>query len=255
MTISKFKIAQVLLEHPEGLKAKEIAKILGVEKKIVNSILYRYSESDFVMDENYIWKSRRDCYIAPSYSNPEVWIVPSPKSPVPELKKNTKNKESVEFKPKPEIKRRQEEKILSFNAVGCYYHTKAIDSITKRFDFTYGKPMYCPALLLPEPTDPHDPNAIQVMVYNDQTKALLHVGYVPKLKTGEFSRYVDSYATAVIRKVDGKYKVKLLVIPGKSKFDAPVQVLNKSNTQFITSMLKKKVDVVMQELRPLLMSF
>lgn len=52
----KREIKQVLKNNPNGLMAKEIARLLGENKSRINSILYS-SSSEFVMN-NYIWKNR-----------------------------------------------------------------------------------------------------------------------------------------------------------------------------------------------------
>lgn len=52
------KIEEVLKEHP-GLKGKEIAQRIGLDKKEVNSFL-AFQQHNFVKDENHCWRIKHD---------------------------------------------------------------------------------------------------------------------------------------------------------------------------------------------------
>ncbi len=49
----------VLLDHPEGIKARDIADILGLDKKTVNSCLYS-NQDIFEIDDAYKWFAREE---------------------------------------------------------------------------------------------------------------------------------------------------------------------------------------------------
>ena len=68
---------------------------------------------------------------------------------------------------------------LAAEVMGESFHRDAIESIAKN---PQGKPalVYCTALLMPEPTNPHDSNAIKVVIEGET------VGYLPR-------DYVDDY--------------------------------------------------------------
>ena len=62
-----------LLEEKPGLKAREIATHLDVDKKLVNSALYGHLKSKCVQDEKYCWYSIKN---APTESNDKKTVIP-----------------------------------------------------------------------------------------------------------------------------------------------------------------------------------
>jgi len=54
MIASVDTIVQLLTKNP-GLKAKEMAKILKVKKKVVNTILYHGLDIRFTKDDSHCW--------------------------------------------------------------------------------------------------------------------------------------------------------------------------------------------------------
>ena len=50
----KEKIFAVLAEYPEGIKAPQIAKIIGIDKKIVSSFL-AHKQDEYIMNDNWEW--------------------------------------------------------------------------------------------------------------------------------------------------------------------------------------------------------
>lgn len=48
------KIFRVLDEHPEGIKAPQIAKILGIDKKTISSFL-AHKQDEYVINDNWEW--------------------------------------------------------------------------------------------------------------------------------------------------------------------------------------------------------
>lgn len=69
MTDLKSLIIGVLSENPDGIKAKKIAKILGLETaSSVNSILYSFPE-EFSVNENYEWTYQGNSIISNIRSN------------------------------------------------------------------------------------------------------------------------------------------------------------------------------------------
>lgn len=56
--VTKERIKDVLCNYPDGLKAKRISALLKIDKKCVNSILYKYMNKDFLVDDHYIWKNK-----------------------------------------------------------------------------------------------------------------------------------------------------------------------------------------------------
>jgi len=66
------KILELLEEKP-GLKAREIATHLDVDKKLVNSALYGYLKNKCVQDEKYCWYSSKN---APTESNDKKTVIP-----------------------------------------------------------------------------------------------------------------------------------------------------------------------------------
>lgn len=76
-TQGKFNINQQILElisEKPGLKAREIATHIGVDKKTVNSALYGSLRSECVQDENYRWYLNDD---APEQSNETINEIPN----------------------------------------------------------------------------------------------------------------------------------------------------------------------------------
>jgi len=55
MSVSKVDVINLLLKHPNGLKARQIASYLSTDRKEINQILYSNS-NDFVVNDLYIWK-------------------------------------------------------------------------------------------------------------------------------------------------------------------------------------------------------
>lgn len=55
MTNIEKEINQILNNNPQGLKAREIARLLGMTKSEINKVLY--NDKSFKMDSNYIWKN------------------------------------------------------------------------------------------------------------------------------------------------------------------------------------------------------
>ena len=55
MSVSKVDVIKLLLKHPNGLKARQIASYLSTDRKEINQILYSNS-NDFVVNDLYIWK-------------------------------------------------------------------------------------------------------------------------------------------------------------------------------------------------------
>lgn len=62
-----------LLEEKPGLKAREIATYLDVDKKLVNSALYGYLKNNYVQDEKYCWYLNKN---APTESNDKKTVIP-----------------------------------------------------------------------------------------------------------------------------------------------------------------------------------
>lgn len=52
--ILREKIFSILAEHPEGIKAPQIAKIIGIDKKIVSSFL-AHKQDEYIMNDNWEW--------------------------------------------------------------------------------------------------------------------------------------------------------------------------------------------------------
>jgi hypothetical protein len=52
-----------LAEHPEGIKASQIAKIIGIEKKIISSFL-THKQDVYMINDNWEWVPRLDPVIA-----------------------------------------------------------------------------------------------------------------------------------------------------------------------------------------------
>ena len=59
----KDKIFAVLTEHPEGIKAPQIAKIIGIDKKTVSSFL-AHKQDEYIMNDNWEWIPALDPVIA-----------------------------------------------------------------------------------------------------------------------------------------------------------------------------------------------
>ncbi|MBQ7779978.1 MAG: hypothetical protein IJ404_05735 [Clostridia bacterium] len=57
MSVSKIDVINLLLEHPDGLKAKEIASYLSTGRKEANQMLYS-NPNDFTVNDSYVWKIR-----------------------------------------------------------------------------------------------------------------------------------------------------------------------------------------------------
>lgn len=55
MSVSKVDVINLLLKHPNGLKARQIASYFSTDRKEINQILYSNS-NDFVVNDLYIWK-------------------------------------------------------------------------------------------------------------------------------------------------------------------------------------------------------
>ena len=66
-----------------------------------------------------------------------------------------------------------------FDAVGTYYHKAAVSQVIRNRVFTSGQSYEIPCKLQSEPSNPHDKNAVKVMVA-DTGGRFHHVGYVPK---------------------------------------------------------------------------
>ena len=59
----KQKIIKALDDHPDGIRAKKIAKIINEEDtRKINSILYSFSK-EFEIDDDYKWKRRDKSYV------------------------------------------------------------------------------------------------------------------------------------------------------------------------------------------------
>ncbi len=62
-------ILEVLLHHSEGIKARDIADILGIDKSLINSCLYSNQEI-FERDDEYRWYAREDSDDDGKYDDP-----------------------------------------------------------------------------------------------------------------------------------------------------------------------------------------
>lgn len=66
-----------------------------------------------------------------------------------------------------------------FDAVGTYYHKAAVSQVIRNRVFTSGQSYEIPCKLQSEPSNPHDKNAVKVMVADTEGR-FHHVGYAPK---------------------------------------------------------------------------
>ena len=75
-----------------------------------------------------------------------------------------------------------------------------------------------PVQLVPEPTNPKDPNAIMVLINN------IHVGYVPSECCAQVSRYLSSGPVSLSAKVSGG-EYKMVYNDGQSAvFSDPISI-------------------------------
>lgn len=59
--------------------------------------------------------------------------------------------------------------------------------------------------LHPDPTNPHDPNAIQVLVFEPETGREYHVGFIPRDSTQLFHSNAETINPLCIEEKDGNY--------------------------------------------------
>ena len=57
--VLKEKIFRVLAEHPDGIKSKDIAKIIGIDKKIISSFL-THKQTDYIQNDDWEWIPKLD---------------------------------------------------------------------------------------------------------------------------------------------------------------------------------------------------
>lgn len=75
-----------------------------------------------------------------------------------------------------------------------------------------------PVQLIPEPTNPHDPNAIKVVIAN------IHVGYVPASECSNIKQFITSGAFSISAKINGG-EYKMVYSDGKSAvFSDPLTI-------------------------------
>lgn len=167
----------VLTKTPNGrLKAKEIAEILGVEKRFVNSVLYRYS-SKFEKNEDYEW---------------------------------TVVKQKVEEK---KTQKKEYQLMDLIYVPGTDHYKNNIDYLlngNKKSDFTYDG-LKCKLII--DNTDSFYPTAIKLVGFNEEKYRI--IGLIPLNFSHEYEKYIDcdGIVIARIEKCRGNYKVSMKIVP------------------------------------------
>lgn len=216
MSVDKRTIKKVLSKSSKGLKAREIAEILGEDKKEVNSILYKNRDTDFLRDDRYVWTLKKP--VRKTTTKRSTKKDTSSKTTAKVEKQATKPvvKQS-ESKPKLQPSSTpitQEVKSVpstaNFYVAGCWYHRNEIREVIKAPSYQGEYLNDHLAVLEREPNNRYDPNAIKVLVRGNDGLFYL-VGYVPKDSTHIYSKYISKHCTADVRRKEDSFTVHITV--------------------------------------------